>query len=199
MVAAPHKAEQVARQRLAGHLRTVFRVLRAVLALACHQVFREERGEEEQDDEALRDGELAVAREREQHGDRRQQQRGLEAELLARHQADQRQAHNQAGVRRHRADRIAHGDIRVALERCEDGDEHLRQRGGEADDRCADDEFRNAEGLRDPRCGIHEPVAALDDKDQPGRKEQQDGEEVGARKIDGHDDSPFPKTSVTGI
>ena len=40
------------------------------------------------------------------------------------------------------------------------------------------------------------PVAALDDKDQPGRKEQQDGEEVGARKLMAMTILPFPKRAL---
>ena len=196
---AEHKAEQVARQRLAGHLRTVFRVLRAVLALACHQVFREERGEEEQDDEALRDGELAVAREREQHGDRRQQQRGLEAELPARHQAghaDQRQAHNQASVRRHRADRIAHGDIRVALKRRKDGDEHLRQRGGEADDRCADNKFRDAEGLAIHVAASTNQSPPLMIKTSPAAKSSRTVKRLEPVKLMAMTILPFPKRAL---
>jgi hypothetical protein len=55
----------------------------------------------------------------------------------------------------------------------------------------ADDEFGNTGGLGDPCCGIDKQVAALDDADQPHRKQQQDKKEGTAGKIEVHNAFSF--------
>ena len=193
---AEHELADVERDCPAVRFRTLvgLRPFERLLTPRGDEALGDEAHENDENQNTLEDGQLPIAREAEQDRDRRQQQHRLDGILPARHGAlhtDQRQAHDQAGIGRDGADGIAHGDVRVALEGRKHGHEHLRHGRGKAHDRCADDEFWDAGGLRDPRGSVNKNVAALDDAHKARRKQQQDKKEGTAGKIEVHNAFSF--------
>ena len=101
----------------------------------------------------------------------------------ARHK-DQGDREDQSRVCRHASDGVSdrHIDIGgVAGRPRRDGGEcrhqHFGQRGRQADDRRADDQFRDPRHFRHPRGGGHEHVSALDDdRDRHDEADQRDGQ-----------------------
>ena len=193
---AEHEFADVERDRPAVRLRTLvgLRPFERLLTPRSDKALGNKAHKNDKDQNALKDGQLPVAREAKQNRDRRQQQHRLDGILPTRHGAlhtDQRQAHDEARIGRDGADGIAHGDVRVALEGRKHGHEHLRHGRGKAHDRCADDEFWDAGGLRDPRGSVNKNVAALDDAHKARRKQQQDKKEGTAGKIEVHNAFSF--------
>ena len=145
--------------------------------------------EDQQDQRALQHRKLAVAGKGEQRQHRRKQETCLHPELFALHRAghtDQRKTENQSRVGRNRPDGVAHGDIRIALQRRKDGNQHLRQSGCKAHHRAADDKLGDSGGFRHPGCGVHKEIAALDDADQPRRKQHQHPQQAAPGQIQTH-------------
>ena len=193
---AKHKLADIERDRPAVRLGAgiLLRGLKRLLTPRGNEALGNKAHKNDKDQNALKDGQLPVAREAKQNRDRREQQHRLDRILPPRHgalHADQRQAHDQAGIGRHRADGVADGDVRIALQRGKDGHEHLRHGRGKAHNGRADDEFRDAGGLRDPRGGVDKKVAALDDAHKARRKQQQDKKEGTAGKIEVHNAFSF--------
>ena len=193
---AKHKLADIERGRPAVRLGAgiLLRGLKRLLTPRSDKALGNKAHKNDKDQNALKDGQLPVAREAEQNRDRREQQHRLDRILPPRHGAlhtDQRQAHNQAGIGRHRADGVADGDVRIALQRGKDGHKHLRHRRGKAHNGRADDEFGDTGGLGDPCGGIDKQVAALDNADQAHRKQQQDKKEGTAGKIEVHNAFSF--------
>ena len=193
---AKHKLADIERDRPAVRLGAGILLLglKRLLTPRGNEALGNKAHKNDKDQNALKDGQLPVAREAKQNRDRREQQHRLDRILPPRHgalHADQRQAHDQAGIGRHRADGVADGDVRIALQRGKDGHEHLRHGRGKAHNGRADDEFGDTGGLGDPCGGIDKQVAALDDADQPHRKQQQDKKEGTAGKIEVHNAFSF--------
>ena len=193
---AKHKLADIERDRPAVRLGAgiLLRGLKRLLTPCSDKALGNEAHKNDKDQNALKDGQLPVAREAKQNRDRREQQHRLDRILPPRHgalHADQRQAHDQAGIGRHRADGIADGDVRIALQRGKDGHKHLRHRRGKAHNGRANDKFGDTGGLRDPRGGIDKKVAALDDAHKARREQQQDKKEGTAGKIEVHNAFSF--------
>lgn len=193
---AKHKLADIERDRPAVRLGAgiLLRGLKRLLTPRGNEALGNKAHKNDKDQNALKDGQLPVAREAKQNRDRREQQHRLDRILPPRHgalHADQRQAHDQAGIGRHRADGVADGDVRIALQRGKDGHKHLRHGRGKAHNGRADDEFGDTGGLRDPRGGIDKKVAALDDAHKARREQQQDKKEGTAGKIEVHNAFSF--------
>lgn len=186
---AEDELADVYRNTFAVGARALIGCLASLLALCGKDALDHKSDENEHDYNALGNRQRTVARERKQQHDRSQQQTGLDAELLSRHiaaHAHKRQAHYKSRVRRDRADGVADGDIGVALECREHGNEHFRHGRCKAHDRCADDELGYARGLGDPRCRVNEKVAALDDAYKADGEQDKNERERASRKINSH-------------
>lgn len=189
---AEDELADVYRNTFAVGARALVGCLASLLALCGKDALDHEAEENEHDDNAFGYRKRTVPSKREQQHDRRKQQTGLDAELLASHpaaHAHKRQAHYKSRVCRDRADGVADGDIGVALKGREHGNEHFRHGRCEAHDRCAYDELGYAGGLSDPRCRIDEKVAALDNAYKADGEEHDNKRERASRKVNSHFDN----------
>lgn len=189
---AEDELADVYRNVLAVGARALVGRLASLFALCGKDALNHKADENEHDNNALGNRQRTVAREGKQQHDRRKQQTGLDAELLSRHiaaHAHKRQAHDKSRVRRDRADGVADGDIGVALECREHGNEHFGHGRCEAHHRCAYDELGYAGGLGDPRCRIDEKVAALDNAYKADGEQHDNKCERASRKVNSHFDN----------
>ena len=161
------------------HLRCVLFVggvhrLGADVLLCVTDIVVNVHGKDHKQDDARQKFKSAAPAKQPQKRCRKGHERCLEPEAATLHgrgYAHERNAHDKTDVRRNGADGVADRHVVLTVNDAQKRHGKLRQSGTQTDYRRTDDELGYSRYISDPHGGIHEPVSALDDKNQSRNKQ----------------------------